>query len=52
MEQPKKVIIKIHDDGAIEVVSKDGDIAIVLITPDGSQVDVKEGEVKAYGHKD
>jgi len=48
----KKVVIKIHEDGAIEIVSKDEDIAIILITPDGAKTEVLGGEVKAYGHKD
>ena len=48
----KKVIIKIHEDGGIEIIGKDEGIAIILLTPDGAEVELKSGEVKAYGHKD
>ena len=48
----KKVVIKIHENGAIEVISKDPDIAVVLILPDGSEAKVLEGEVRAYGQRD
>ena len=42
----KKVVIKIHDDGAVEVISKDPDVAVVLQYPDDSEVEVFEGDKK------
>jgi hypothetical protein len=47
----KKVVIKVLPDG-IEVVSKDGGVAIILLLPDGSETEVLEGEVRAFGHTD
>ena len=50
--QKKKVTIKFNKDASIEVVSKDPDVAVFLQYPDDSEVEVLEGEIKAYGHKD
>ena len=42
----KKVVIKINSDGTIEIPCKDKDIAVVLVYPDNSEVEVFEGEKK------
>jgi hypothetical protein len=48
MEKLKKVIIKIHDDGAIEVVCKDKGVAVILKKPDGAETEIFEGEKKIW----
>lgn len=44
----KKVVIKIHDDGAIEIVSKDAGVAVLLQYPDGAEVQAFEGDKKIF----
>ena len=48
MEPPKKVVIKIHDDGQIEIICKDKDVAVVLQYPDGAEVQMFEGDKKTW----
>ena len=48
MEKPKKVVIKIHDDGAVEIITQDPGIAIVLQYPDGREAEVYQGDKKSW----
>ena len=53
MTKPKKVVIKIHDDGAVEIIAQDPGVAIVLQYPDGCEAEVHSGDKKIYnGPKD
>lgn len=49
---PKKALIKIHEDGQIEIVTKDADVLIVLQTPDGAQVEMHQGDKKVWDTND
>ena len=40
MEKPKRVVIKIHDNGAVEIIAQDPGVAIVLQYPDGCEAEV------------
>ena len=48
MAKLKKVVIKIHDDGAVEIISQDPNVAIVLQYPDGSEAEVHQGDKKIW----
>ena len=53
MAKPKKVVIKIHDDGAVEIIAQDPGVAIVLQYPDGREAEVHSGDKKIWeGGKD
>jgi hypothetical protein len=47
----KKVIIKISEEGGIEIVSKDSDVLLVLQYPDGAEIEVYENEKKIYKNR-
>ena len=46
MAKLKKVVIKIYDDGAVEIISQDPGVAIVLQYPDGREAEVHQGDKK------
>jgi hypothetical protein len=48
MAKLKKVVIKIHDDGAVEIISQDPGVAIVLQYPDGREAEVHQGDKKTW----
>ncbi len=48
MEKPKKVVIKIHESGQIEIIAKDKDVLVVIQTPDGAENEVFEGDKKVW----
>ena len=48
MAKLKKVVIKIHEDGAVEIISKDQGVAIVLQYPDGREAEVHQGDKKNW----
>ena len=48
MANLKKVVIKIHDDGAVEIISQDPNVASVLQYPDGREAEVHQGD-KRFG---
>ena len=53
MANLKKVVIKIHDDGAVEIISQDPNVAIVLQYSDGREAEVHQGDKKIWeGGKD
>lgn len=53
MANLKKVVIKIHDDGAVEIISQDPNVASVLQYPDGREAEVHQGDKKIWeGGKD
>lgn len=48
MAKLKKVVIKIHDDGAVELVHQDAGVAVVIQCPDDSEINMHKGDKKIW----
>jgi len=44
----KKVVIKIHEDGQIEIATKDKGVQVLVVYPDGAEVEVIEDGKTIY----
>ncbi len=50
-EKPKKVVIKFHEDGRVEILSKDPGVALVILTPDDAEIEYSEDGKQIFTKK-